>query len=321
LAGMDADAGDTDKAMDMLKGFETQYSPEGPHKDLAAVQNNPEAAIATLNGLIQSAQEQRILTLLDAKRTGEMAEQANVMMEQSPDVAAAVINGVLQRIRAEIDREKRAIEAAAFPLHREKAQENINFYAKAAVELGELLVQWARSQGFDEREMARYQMPLAESLLLAGEGEKALSIMEPIREMFPNTFNILIRTGRAHLAVYIQTKNIDNYNAAMKHFGDVVRYYNSTRERPSAYWEAWLGIFELMDAEGDSQKKIPERARILYNEDENLGGPDFKEKFEIIIARNGGVERLRPDVGVSTADEGEATDLEKLMPWSSTFSR
>ncbi len=304
LAGMEADAGNTDKAMEMLKGFETQYDPMGPYADLAALQASPEGAVATLHGLVQSAQEQRILTLLDAKRTNEMAKQAEVMMEQSPDVAAAVVNGVLQRIRAEIDREKRAIEAAAFNLQKEQAQENIRFFANAAVDLGELLVQWAGKQGFDEKKMAAYQMPLAESLMLAGRGKEALSIMEPILELFPNTFNILLRTGKAHLSVFKQNKKAEHYEAAMGHFSKIVQYYNPRNEKPAPYWEAWLAIFELMDAAGgDPAKSIPKRARMLYNVDENLGGPDFEENFEIIIKRNGGVERLQPAPGVAPVEE------------------
>ena len=33
---------------------------------------------------------------------------------------------------------------------------------------------------------------------------------------------------------------------------------------------------------------------MLYGVDENLGGPTFKEAFEVIIQRNGGVEKLKP---------------------------
>lgn len=323
LAGMEADAGGTDKAMDMLKGFEKQYSPEGPYKGLAAVQPNPEGAVTTLQGLIQSAQEQRILTLLDAKRTGEMTKQAEVMMQQSPDVAAAVVNGVLNRIRAEIDREKRAIEAAAFEVQREQARENIRFYAGAAVDLGELLVQWAEGQGFDEKKMTAYQMPLAESLMLAGRGKDALDIMEGILELYPKNFNILIRTGRAHLAVFETSKKRENRESAMAYFSEVVKYYNTQPTKPAQYWEAWLGIFELYDAEGDPDNSIPKRARMLIQQvDENLGGPAFKESFEIIIQRNGGVERLQPQPGVAPAAEGDAASsrIKELMPWPTTFS-
>ncbi|MBX2852515.1 MAG: hypothetical protein KTR15_12315, partial [Phycisphaeraceae bacterium] len=323
LAGMEADAGNADKAMDMLKGFETQYSPEGPHKDLVAEQPSPEAAIAILNGLVQSAQEQRILTLLDAKRTNEMAKQAGIMMEQSPDVAAAVVNGVLQRIRAEIERERRAIEAAAFETQRENARKNIRFYADAAVKLGKLLVNWAGTQGFDEKKMSAYLMPLAESYMLAGQGKEALGIMEDILKLFPNNFNILIRHGRAHLAVFRQTKKAENYEAAMSSFAKVVKYYNQTNEKPATYWEAWLSIFELMDAAGgDPAKSIPERARMLYGVDENLGGAAFKESFEIIIKRNGGVERLQPAPGVAPAEGGDGPSSihDQIMPWPETFA-
>lgn len=322
LAGMEADQGNTDKAMDMLKGFEKQYSPGGPYKDLAALQASLDGAVETLNGLVQSAQQQRILTLLDAKRTNEMAKQAEVMMQQSPDVAAAVVNGVLQRIRAEIDREERAIEAAAFKIQEENARENIRFYAKAAVDLGKLLVQWANGQGFDEEKMTAYQMPLAESLMLAGEGEKALSIMEPILELYPNNFNILIRTGQAHLAVYKKNKKDAHYESAMSCFSKVVQYYNQRPEKPAPFWEAWLAIFELMDtAGGEPAASIPKRARMLINQvDENLGGPTFKEAFMIIIQRNGGVQRLQPQPGVAPAKDDATSLYNRLVPWPETFA-
>lgn len=296
LAGIESDQGYADKAMDMLKGFETQYSPAGQYKALAAEQTNPDSAIATLNGLIQLAQQQRILTLLHAKRTDEMAEQAKVMMAQSPDVAASVVNGVLQRVRSEIDREKRVVEGAAFQIEIERAEKNIVFYAQAAVSLGELLMQWAKAQGFDAKRMTAYQLPLAESLMLAGKGQDALRIMEGVLAIYPTNFDVLIRTGRAHLAVYKQNKKNAHYESSMASLAKVVEYYNAQRgSKPAPYWEAWLSIMELMEvAGGDPAKSIPERARMLYGVDENLGGPAFKDRLETIFERNGGVERLTP---------------------------
>jgi|GEM_PF-2467788 len=321
LAGMEADTGNTDKAMDLLKGFEKEYDPKGKYADLAALQGD--AGPATLQGLIQSAQEQRILTLLNAKRTGEMAKQAEVMMVNSPDVAAAVVNGVLTRIRAEIDREKRAIEEAAFDAQREQARENIRFLATAAVDLGDLLVKWARDQGFSEEKMVAYQMPLAESLMLAGKGEEALKIIDPILEKIPNNFNILIKAGKAHTAVYTKNKKREHYEKAMASFSKVITYYNQRLEKPAYFWEAWLGAFELMDASGGAQaQQIPKRARMLYGVDENLGGPSFKENFELIIQRNGGVERLQPQPGVITPKEGESdqSSWNDFCPWPETFA-
>ncbi|MGB0768853.1 MAG: hypothetical protein ACPGYV_14220, partial [Phycisphaeraceae bacterium] len=243
LAGMEADTGNTDQAMTLLRGFEDQFAPDGPLANLAAVQPNADAAKQTLQGLIQSAQEQRILALLDAKRTGEMAKQAEVMMENSPDVAAAVVNGVLTRIRAEIDREKRAIEAAAFEAQREQARENIRFLATAAVDLGELLVKWAEGQGFSEEKMVAYRLPLAESLMLAGRGKDALTIIDPIIEKIPNNFRILIMYGKAHTAVYQTNKERKHYESAMGSFSKVITYYNQRAEKPAFFWEAWLGAF------------------------------------------------------------------------------
>lgn len=296
LAGMLADEGKAKDALKMLEGFEASYAPTGKYAQLATLQSNPDAAKATLQGLEQSAQEQRIITLLEAGQTDEMAAQAQVMMNNSPDVAAAVVNGVLRRIGAMIDREERAVREAAFESQAEQARGKVKFLAGAAVALSELLVQWAEGRDFGEKKeerMVAYKMPLAEALMLAGRGEDALSIMLPILEKFPNNFSISLRTGKAYLSLYKQKQSIDRFNGAMSQFSKVIKFYNQRVEKPDNFWDAWLHVCLLLEAAGgDQAAKIPERARILKRVDENLGGPAFKDRFIEVFKRNGGVEQL-----------------------------
>lgn len=293
LAGLESDEGSTHKALELLDGFQARYAPDGPYAQLAKLQAQPDTALATLQGLVQSAQQERILALLAAKQTDAMAQQAREMMEVSPDVAASVVNGVLQQIRATIEVQQRIAHEAPFDVIREKAEAEIKFQASAAVALSELLVQWAGNQGFDDRKMIAYRMPLADALMLAGRPKDAVQIMDKIVKEIPNNFDIAIRTGRAYLALYAQTKVAQHYNKSMEQFTLVVNYYNARPEKPSHFWEAWLGIFRLMDTAGKPQSEIiPKRARMLFGFDEEFGGPAFKSGFMDIIDRNGGIERL-----------------------------
>lgn len=295
LAGMEADAGNFDKSLDLLKGFEDKFSPEGQVGQLAKLQSQPDSALATLQGLIQSAQQQRILTLLDAGQTQEMARQAKVMMDAWPNFAASVVGGVLKRLEASIAVQKRIERDAPFELQRERARERIKFFADAAVSLGELLVQWAQGQGKSQQQMVPYRRRLAESLMLAGRGEEALKIMVPIVKEIPNNFEISMMTGKAYIEVYAKSKDPKHYNGAMQEFSKIIRYYNQRPDKPDYFWEAWYQTFRLLDVAGKPQSEvIPDRARMLKGIDEDFGGPAFKERFMDIIERNGGIERLRP---------------------------
>ena len=313
LSGMLADEGKTKKSLEKLQGFEQLYDPkDGKYVQLAKLQAQPESALQTLQGLIQTAQQQRIISLLDAGQTPQMATQAKKMMDESPDVAASVVNGVLKRIQSSINVQERIKRDAPFKIQRDRAQERIEFFANAAVSLGELLVQWAQAQGFDQSKMVAYRLPLAESLMLAGRAAEALKIMKPIVKEMPNNFEISMKTGKAYIAVYAQgKKDPDAYNGAMQQFTKIILYYNQRPEKPDNFWEAWYQIFRLLDVAGKpASNVIPERARMLIGIDENLGGPAFKDKFMDIINRHGGVERLQP----SSSSFGPSDTTNGLQP-------
>lgn len=306
LAGMQADQGEADEALKLLDGFEARHNPDmGPLAQLAAVQQDPEAAKATLRGLIQSAQEQRIITLLEAGNTDEMAEQAKEMMASWPDVAAAVVNGVLGRLKAQIEREQRAVEQAAFERQKQEAREKIKFFANAAVALSDLLVQWAKGQGFSDQKMVAYQLPLTEALMLAGRPNDAIGILEPLAKQYPTNLTILQKFGVANRMAYAKTRSPDHYNASMQSFIKIITFYNQRLEKPAPFWDAWVEAMILMDTAGGKQAEvIKERANMLLGLDPDLGGPLFKERFMELFIKNDwkpkvidedtGAERVEP---------------------------
>lgn len=289
LAGVLADQ-EPAKGRALLQGFEEQFGPDGEFGKLAGLQAKPDGAKANLRGLVQSAQQQRILILLAEKKIDEMAEQAQIMMDASPDVAAGVIDGVLKRIETTIERERRAVRESVFEVERDKAQANIRFQADAAVKLGEKLVEWAKKQKFDDRQMVPFWKELADALILAGKEEPALDILQKQEKLFPNNFEISMQTGKAHLAIYkLDTKNnVKNYNGAMENFTKIITYYNQRREKPAMYWDAWLHVCMLLQAAGgDQAKQIASRVEMLVGVDPELGGPDFKDRFLQILKEVG----------------------------------
>jgi hypothetical protein len=292
LAGVEADR-DPAKGRQLLEGFEDRFAPDSDFGKLAKVQAEPAKALQNLRGLVQAAQQQRILILLEAKQFDEMVAQAKQMMEVSPDVAAGVINGVLNRVRTTIERERRAEQEAVFDPVRDRARENIKFQAQAAVKLGEELVNWAKGQGFNDKQMVPYRLELADSWMLSGNGGKALKILDPLSEKFPQSFEIAMQTGKAHLEMYRNpaTKDEKHYNSAMDNFNKTIAYYNVRNEKPAIYWDAWLHVFYLLEATGDSrQQDIGKRAKSLIRIDPDFGGAQFKDKFLEVIERNGGID-------------------------------
>ncbi|MFN3166853.1 MAG: hypothetical protein ACE37H_07295 [Phycisphaeraceae bacterium] len=292
LAGVEADR-DPAKGRALLEGFETRFAPDGDFGKLAQVQADPAKALQNLRGLVQAAQQQRILILLEAKQFDEMVAQAQQMMQVSPDVAAGVINGVLNRVRTTIERERRAEQEAVFEVVRQRARENIRFQAQAAVKLGEELVNWAKGQGFNAKQMVPYRLELADSWMLAGNGQKALTILDPLSKQFPQSFEIAMQTGKAHLSMYQDPAQKDekHYNGAMDNFNKVIAFYNVRNEKPAIYWDAWLQVFYLLEATGDGRKAdIGKRAKSLLRIDPDFGGAQFKDKFLDVIERNGGIQ-------------------------------
>jgi hypothetical protein len=204
-----------------------------------------------------------------------------------------VINGVLNRVRTTIERERRAEQEAVFDPVRDRARENIKFQAQAAVKLGEELVNWAKGQGFNDKQMVPYRLELADSWMLSGNGGKALKILDPLSEKFPQSFEIAMQTGKAHLEMYRNpaTKDEKHYNSAMDNFNKTIAYYNVRNEKPAIYWDAWLHVFYLLEATGDSrQQDIGKRAKSLLRVDPDFGGAQFKDKFLEVIERNGGID-------------------------------
>ena len=297
VAAMEADSGNPDDALELLEGFEIDYNPAGRLADLVNAQPDPEQAQQQLDGLIQSAQERRILTLVDVADLSDEAEreeigaQAQAMIKDYPDVASSVVNGVLQRIEDQIDSYRAARENSLLPVNRNAAQEKMTQLALVAVDLSELLVAWAKNNGYAGTRLLPFETSLAKALLLAERAGDAVAIMEPWLEEYPNNFDVILLTADCIMGAAADNNKTDipTLKPALDLYYKIIIYYNSQPgEKPPRFWEAWLKSLQILDiAGGEHAEDIPEKVRMLQNRvSEELGGPEFQRHFLDLYAKH-----------------------------------
>ncbi|MEM9415239.1 MAG: hypothetical protein AAGA29_07170 [Planctomycetota bacterium] len=297
IAAMESDGGDAQAALDLLEGFESDYSPQGQLAGLVRQQANPEQAAAQLDGLIQSAQERRILSLVqaaeldnedDLERIGRAAQD---MIEAYPDVAAGVVNGVLQRIEDQIETFVIAREEALLPVNREDAQKNITNLANVAVQLSRLLVGWAKENNYEGARLLPFELGMCKALLLAERPDEAIPLMNAWLEMFPNNFDVVMLTADCIVADARQrgVRGPETLDPGLQLYYKIILYHNAQPgDKPARFWTAWLKVLRTMEyAGGDLAGQIRDKVRMLENRvDPNLGGPEFEPLIREISGRN-----------------------------------
>ncbi|XAL98654.1 hypothetical protein OT109_13825 [Phycisphaeraceae bacterium D3-23] len=297
IAAMESDGGDAEAALDLLEGFEDDYSPAGGLSNLVAQQANPEQAAAQLDGLIQSAQERRILSLVqsaqldnedDLRRIGDAAQ---AMIEAYPDVAAGVVNGVLRRIEDQIKTFVKAREEALLPVNRADAQKNITNLANVAVQLSRLLVGWAKTNGYAGARLLPFELGMCKALLLAERPGEAIPLMQDWLAMFPNNFDVVMLTGDCIVADARKRgiRTPETLQPGLDLYYKIILFHNAQPgDKPPRFWTAWLKVLETMEyAGGDLAGLIREKVRMLQNRvDPELGGEEFKAPILEIFGRN-----------------------------------
>lgn len=293
-AAMEADGADgagADAALEILDGFENDYSPAGQLASLVGEQADPARAAKTLGQLIQGAQERRILALVDADRLNEVKQVAQAMFEAYPDVAAGVVDDVLVQLENRIEIYEQSEEDAPLPSQKQRAREARMGTAAVAVDLSEQLLAWAKAQGFSDNRVLPYELSLARALLMANEPGQASEIVAPLMEKYPGDFSIAM-LGADSLTQRLMAegnREVSEFNNAIAQYNKIIRYYNAQPALQPIYWEAWIQIVTIRDfLGGEYAEKIPGMIDIQRQRDPNLGGAEFEQKFNAFYRANGG---------------------------------
>lgn len=273
------DDGQTDAALARLEGFEEMFRPDGNFGPLLAAQANPENAEANLVGLVRIALESRILVLVRGERLNQVAPQAREMMDAFPDNAAGVINGVLDKLQHDIEQQVRIRDGARLDRLREEAQARVVARANVAVELGQLMGEWARGRGFEGPQLLGFDRALARALMLADRPDDAAGVIAPWLEQYPNEPNLAMLAGDIYFAAAKKKgKNPGDYDRAQLQYNKIISAFNARPEKPPIYWRAWLQSMKILDhLGGDRAGDIPGKILKLKNFDERLGGEHFDE--------------------------------------------
>lgn len=273
------DDGQIDEALARLEGFEDMFRPDGNFGPLLAAQPNPENAEANLVGLVRIALESRILVLVRGERLNQVAPQARQMMDAFPDSAAGVINGVLDKLQHDIDQQVRIRDASRLDLLREEAQARVVARANVAVELGELMGEWARGRGFEGPQLLGFDRALARALMLADRPDDAAGVIAPWLEQYPNEPNLAMLAGDIYFAAAKKKgKNPGDYDLAQQQYNKIINAFNARPEKPPIYWRAWLESMRILDhVGGERAGDIPGKILKLKNFDERLGGEHYDE--------------------------------------------
>lgn len=283
-ADVTAAAGEPDRALGLLDDFEQEY----PEED----------------DLVREALEQRILMLIEAGEDqqqlareaaaqsdrrehaeraealmGRAVEQARRMMQRFPDDAAAVIDEVLVELEQRIDRQ-RAEAADAVRREAEHLRASANQMAHVAAELADTLVEWARGQDFDEEQMIAFELIQAKSLRLAGEPERAVSVLEPLMQRFGGDAELIHEYAEARFA----EGGDEALQDAARHYDQLITGLQPPY--PSLWWNAWMRRLQINDQLGQATDTIAMRVRQLRQTDPDLGGPPYRGVLERLEGRH-----------------------------------
>lgn len=256
-AGAAIDESKTDDALRVLEGFEERYAGE--------------------DTMLRLARERRIIALADAQQLDRLAKTAREMMDADPDAAAYVIDQVLTDLAQGIDRLEQSAVAEQSPAKQRELRDQSAAKARTASALADMLVNWARDQGYSREEMLPYQLVLSRSRRMAGQATQALEITNDFVNEFGQNANVM----HEH-AENLYAEGSENNLAAAAGLYDrlITGLPAGERGYPREWWNAWMRRLQINDRMNQNVAEIPLRVRQLKLTDPELGGNPFKETLE-----------------------------------------
>ncbi len=146
------------------------------------------------------------------------------------------------------------------------------------------VVQWAQEK--EPERIAAHELRLARALVLAGEADEALEVLERARGR---------DQGLAHQARHLLARADANYllkndEEAFADYSTLVNGLTAQGERDEIFWAATLRRLLILERQGRTEQLQP-RIQRLRQVDENLGGEPFYSEFMSLqqrLVRGGG---------------------------------
>ncbi len=223
--------------------------------------------------LISQALEYRIIALTDAGRHEALAVEAKRMLEDYPDQAASVIDGVLSETDLRIER-LQAQAATSDGITQESLEKQAKAQAQAGAVLSGFLLEWAQGQSLDAQALMPFEVIRAKTLRLSGKVEPAAALLGRLINDFPDDAQVMLE--------YAQTLYDRGDDDSLI---EAVRYYDRLitglgQPFPRAWWVAWMRRLQINDRLNEGTEEIPLRVRQLRMTDPQLGGPVTKQELE-----------------------------------------
>ena len=270
LAGLAQIAGDSNEALTLLVGFEDRF---------------PEQEVLCLDVMTQ-----RTRILLSAERFEEATDAAQAMMQVFPEDASGVVDGLLSDLDAQIDALRSQAVTERVQNRKQQMLAQAQMLSKASLRLAEVLVEWARTQSFDDPQMLPFELVRVRAARLAGDPDLAIELAKPIFARFGDEVNmiseyadVLFALGSRHLDQGDRNQGEQKLIRAAAQYDRLITGLNEPY--PPLYWNAWTCRLLINEKLGTYTEDIAFRVRQLKKTHPDLGGPAFRVELERLERR------------------------------------
>ena len=254
--------------------------------DLAMAEGHPAEAAKVLESfadehgddpeLLRQALGKRIVNLAGAGDFDAAVADAERMMRRFPDEASWVIDKTLTDLDEQVDLLRKRAATELVDRRKKLLEQQARNNATTASRLAGLLLEWARTQSFDDERMLPYRLIHIKSLRLAGRAEQALKLLGELETRHRDDAGVIQEAGEIRFALGGQ----ENLVRSAVHFNRIIMSFQQP-PFPEIWWNAWVRRFQIMDTMNRDTRDIPLRVQRLRKIDPNLGG----ERYRVAMVR------------------------------------
>ncbi len=263
--------------------------------DVAIAQGDTEAAVGRLKefdsqfGDDEELQRESLSRGIAAKaQVGQYREAvtaAQRMMQAFPDNASWVIDQVLSDLQKRARQLRQMASETLVQSEKDQLLTQAQGISRTAVDLSQLLLDWAITQGYNEDEMLPYRLSLADAMRLSGNTDQAMKWLQPLVASYGDNASVMHAMGEC---LYAAGDDESLIKAANQYY-DVLIAALETEDHPDLrriWWNAWMRRLQISDALGDGADEIPLRVRQLAMMYPDLGGEPFRSELNRLAVKH-----------------------------------